>query len=244
MRLVRSLRRRRLARRPFPAAWQAIVEQRLPFAARLAPEDAERFRTHLKVFAWDKRFEGAGGFVVDDVVKVVVSGAAARLSRNLSLDVWDDLGSVVVYPSHLKLPAEHDDGGGGVLFGLAHRFGTVVLSWDAVKHGIAISTDGHDTALHEFAHVLDAADGDFDGTPPLDRPSEARAWARVFSRHFLALKQRPFRHEVLRAYGAKNEAEFFAVATESFFEKGAQMKKKAPDLYEELARFYGVRPAG
>lgn len=236
---IRSWRRKRLARRPFPRAWLPIVERSLPFAAALEGAERERFLTQLKVFAWEKFFVGAQGLTVTDEMRVVVSGAAARLVRNLSLDRYDRLTEIVLYPSHYQHPTHHADAGARtVVYGEAHRFGTVVLSWDAVRHGIARADDGHDTAIHEFAHVLDIVDGAFDGTPELSGGAPAyRRWARVLSRRFEQLRARP-RHNVLREYGAQNEAEFFAVATETFFEKPHELAESQPDLYEALRDFY------
>ena len=215
----------------------------LPFATQLAGDERARFETHLKVFAWDKAWQGVAGQAITDEIKVVVSGSAARLSRNLHLDVYDAIQSVVMYPSHYQHPDAADGSrpAEGVVLGQVNRLGSMVLSWDAVRHGIGNPFDGHDTALHELAHVLDLTDGVFDGTPRLAEPGDYRPWAQVFSRRFLQLVKRPHRG-VLRRYGATNEAEFFAVATEAFFEKPRQMKKQAPDLYEELAGFYQVDP--
>ena len=235
--LLRRLKRRRLARRPFPTEWAPIVAERLPFARHLTGDERARFLTHLKVFAWDKNWEGVRLEVTDEM-KVVVSASAARLARALSLDVYDDLRSIVLYPSHYR----HEDRD-GIILGEANCWGTVVLSWDAVRQGIANAFDGHDTALHELAHVLDIADGAFDGTPELDDAEDYRRWAKVFSSHYLAMRKRPH-NSVLDEYGATNEAEFFAVATETFFAKPKQMKTKAPELYAELVGYYRIDPAG
>ena len=234
--MLRRLRRRRLARRPFPAEWEPIVSGRLKFAATFAPNELERFRLHLKVFAFDKDWAGAAGLIVTDEMKVVIAGAAARLSRNLDLDLYDDLRTVVIYPSHYKHPDSDS-----VILGEAHRWGQVILSWDAVEAGLANPGDGHNTAMHEFAHVFDFADGAGDGTPELHGRSDYRVWAKVFSARYFQLRAKPGKN-VLRPYGATNEAEFFAVATEAFFEKPRQLKQKAPDLYEELQRYYRVDP--
>lgn len=236
--LFRSLKRRRLAARPFPEAWRPIIARRYPRAEHLPPDESERLLTHLKVFAWEKRWEGAHGLEITDEMKVVVSGAAARLARNLPLDVYDGLTTVLLYESHFK-GATPD----GITYGEAHRLGLVVLSWDAVLKGLSNPRDGRDTALHEFAHVLDLADGAFDGTPALHDADDYRAWTRAFSDHYLRLRRKPQRG-LLREYGATNEAEFFAVATEQFFENGARIYQKAPALYLELVRFYRVDPAG
>lgn len=231
----RVQRRLRYAAAPFPSAWTEIVERRLGYTRRFEPAELERFLVVLKVFAHDKEWVGVHGLEVTDEMKVVISGAAARLARNLDLDVYDQLRTVVVYPSHFQ--NEED-----VFLGQAFRWGQVVLSWDAVKNGLANPTDGHDTALHEFAHMLDAASGGFDGTPELHGHRDYAGWAQAFSRHFLKLRDKPEKN-VLRAYGATNEAEFFAVATEAFFEKPVQLKNRAPDLYAQLQHYYLVDPA-
>ncbi len=234
--LYRKWRRSRLAKRPFPKEWEAIVADRLTFAAGFEPDEAERFRTHLKVFCWEKHFFGAKGLEITDEMKVVISGSAARMSRNMSLDVYDRLTEIVVYPATYRHPESH----GGIL-GEAHPFGTVVLSWDAVTSGLATPNDGHDTAIHEFAHVLDIADGLFDGTPEID--SEAfDCWVHVMGTHFQRLQKSPHKSP-FREYGAINEAEFFAVATETFFEKPRTLQRKAPEVYTELQRYFRVDPA-
>ena len=234
---VRSLRRRWLSRRELPASYLPLIDRHFPFAEQLGPAERARFLLHLKVFALDKHFEGAGGLVVTEEMKVVVAGSAARLVRNLSLDIYDDLVTVLLYPARWKNPR-----GEGANLGEAHQWGLVVLAWDAVRQGLHNPGDGHDTALHEFAHVLDLLDGRFDGTPELNAWADYHAWTRVFSRHYEQLRARPHRSQVLRAYGATNEAEFFAVATEAFFEKPVRLKEKAPELYEELRRYYLVDP--
>ncbi|MDP1920410.1 MAG: zinc-dependent peptidase [Myxococcales bacterium] len=233
---VRWLKRRWLARQPFPPEWEPLVTKHFPFEAKLPPEERARFRRHLQVFVHEKDFVGAKDLVITDEMRVVVAGAAARLARNLSLDVYDALMTIVVTTGAW----ERD---GGTILGEAHRWGQVVLSWDSVRHGLKNPFDGHDVALHEFAHVLDLTDGRFDGTPEMATFSALHAWADVFSKQYFALQKSPTRDKVLRAYGATNEAEFFAVATEAFFEKPTQMKQKHPALYDELKRYYRADPA-
>ncbi len=235
--LLRGWRRRRFARRPLPPEWIPHLEARVPFYGDLDGELRERFHEFLKIFMWEKHFIPAGGMEIDDEVKVVISAAAVRLVLRLDMSYYDRLTEIVVYPSHFRNPKSEDD---FVTFGEAHTWGTVVLSWDAVTHGLSNPEDGHDTATHEFAHVLDIADGSFDGTPNLRAHAHYRAWASVMTDNYEALrKRRKDQRRVLRRYGATNEAEFFAVATEAFFEKPEQMKQRTPDLYDELRRFYG-----
>jgi Mlc titration factor MtfA (ptsG expression regulator) len=234
--VFRWLRRRWLARESLPAGWEPLVAKHFSFEATLEPAERERFRRHLVVFAREKVFEGAQGLVVTDEMRVLVSGSAARMARNLSLDVYDDLVTVLLYPGAWSRD-------GGTILGEAHQWGLVVLSWDSVKQGLHNPLDGHDVTLHELAHVLDLTDGRFDGTPALSSFSALHAWAHVFSEHYAKLRASPRRDKVLRDYGATNEAEFFAVATEAFFERPKAMKQKHPDLYAELRRYYRLDPA-
>jgi Mlc titration factor MtfA (ptsG expression regulator) len=238
--ILRALRRRRLRRRPLPPEWLPVLERRVPFFARLAGAERDRFLELLKLFVWEKHFIGASGLEVSDEIRVTIGACAVRLILHRDLDHYDRLTEIVVYPHDYRHP-ERD----GVILGEAHDWGTVVLSWPAVQQGLANERDGLDTATHEFAHVLDRADGGFDGTPVLPSLLHYGAWARALSHHFLALRGRGrAQRRVLREYGATNEAEFFAVATEAFFEKPRQMRAETPELYAELARFFGSDPAG
>ena len=235
--LFRKWRRGRLVDRPFPDHWRDILAERYTFYEKLGDEERESFHTHLKVFLWEKHWEGAGGLEVSEEMKVVISAAAARIARKLPLSVYDRLTEIVIYASHYRHPGKDHT----VVMGQAHNFGTLVLSWDAVEHGIATPDNARDTAIHEFAHVLDAADGVFDGTPLLENGTDYPLWAEVMGKHFAELQEAPFQG-CLRSYGAKNEAEFFAVATEAFFETPGQLRQCAPDLYEVLSEYFGVEP--
>ncbi len=210
----------------------------MPFYADLSEAERPRFLEMVKCFVWEKNFIGAAGLEVDDEVRVVVAASAVRLVLHLGLSRYDRCREIVIYPGAYRHPDSD-----GVVLGEAHAWGTVVLSWDDVLHGLRNPADGLDTASHEFAHVLDRASGAFDGTPELRGRDHYRPWAEIMSRHFLGLRARGRRQRaVLRRYGASNEAEFFAVATEAFFEKSAQMQEATPDLYNELVRFYGTDP--
>jgi Mlc titration factor MtfA (ptsG expression regulator) len=239
-----AVRRRLAAREPFPSAWREILERRVPFYRVMDAETRLAFEHKLKIFVRTKSFEGARGFRIDDEVRVVIGATAARLVTNLPHEHYEDLVSIIVYPSHYKHPDGHGAGTGGIVFGEANDRGSVVLSWDAVVHGLANPKDGHDTATHEFAHVLDIEDGAMDGTPELPSEQAYAKWARVMTSAYAGLRRRKSRaRPVLRDYGATNEAEFFAVATEAFFEKPSRMKQEQPALYAVLSDFYRCDPA-
>jgi Mlc titration factor MtfA (ptsG expression regulator) len=238
--LLRRMRRRRLAKQPFPQDWLDILKERVPFFRRLSGPLLEQFLEFVKIFANEKYFTPAGGMVITDEVRVVISACAVRLILYLDISYYDRLTEIIVYPYVYRHPEDE-----AAILGEADAWGTVVLSWPTVLEDLAQPEQGHDTASHEFAHVLDRmADGIFDGTPRLKTRADYRPWAQVMSRHFLGLRGGDKKdRSVLRMYGATNEAEFFAVATEAYFEKSRLMKRLLPDLYEELRDFYGGDPA-
>jgi hypothetical protein len=158
--------------------------------------------------------------------------------------------SVLVYPSGFRHPDgwRRPDGtidaAAGAL-GEAWYDGPIVLAWDDVVAGGRNPEDGRNVTLHEFAHQLDYLDGVADGTPPLRKQSDYARWQEVMTREFERLK-RESEHghpKVLDSYGATNHAEFFAVATEAFFEKAKQMSVRHPELYAVLSDYYGQDPA-
>jgi Mlc titration factor MtfA (ptsG expression regulator) len=157
--------------------------------------------------------------------------------------------SILVYPTAFRAEREQrqDDGtvamAGHNLLGESWSNGKVILSWDDVASGVEDFTDGHNVVLHEFAHQLDSESGSTNGAPPL-RHNSYKSWATVLSGNFEDLKWRSMRHQktVMDEYGTTNPAEFFAVATETFFEKPQQLYEKRPELYEELSKYYQLDP--
>ncbi len=234
--LYRRWRRKRIRARALPDGWLAILDKNAPFVARLPEADRARLLGDVQVFVAEKQFIGASGVVISDEMRVTIAAAAVRLVLRLDIALYDDLSEIIVYPDAYK----HQDAGDVAVLGEAHHWGVVVLSWSAVVEGMQNPRDGHDTALHEFAHVLDRVDGAFDGAPSLRAHDHYRPWATAMTRHFERLRKRDKKlRSVLRDYGATNEAEFFAVATEAYFERPEKLRERAPDLYEALRGFYG-----
>jgi Mlc titration factor MtfA (ptsG expression regulator) len=220
---------------PFPPEWRAQLERDAPFYRALSSQERARLEDSLRIFMAEKTFLGAGGLEITPEIKLLISASAARLVLHLDIERFARLREIIVYPSAYQRLAEDS-----VYLGEAHQWGVVVLAWDSVLEGLRRPNDGHDTTLHELAHVLDRASGSFDGTPALRARADIRPWALVMSQHYLRLRaNRAPENQVLDGYGAKNEAEFFAVATEVFFERPEQLEQKLPALYRELARFYG-----
>lgn len=235
----RRKRRREALAQPFPAAWDEILRRNLPPYARLRPELREELQRDTRLFLLEKSFEGCGGQTIDDEVRVTIAAQACMLLLNRQEKCYPRLKSIVVYPSTYVAGA-----GTSVRLGESWSHGTVVLAWDSVRGGARNFQDGRNVTMHEFAHQLDQEDGYGNGAPILEERSAYSAWARVFSREFEHHQRRvrKGKRTVMDRYGATNPAEFFAVASETFFEKPRQLQKKHPELYAELERYYNVSP--
>lgn len=244
---LRKRKRRRLLSTPFSPDWDSILKENLPPYAKLTPTLRQQLQDGIRIFIAEKSFEGCGGLTMTDEIKVTIAAQACMLLLNRQVEYYPRLDSVLVYPSTYlagNKPTLSQPEEGPARLGESWTTGAVVLAWDSVKRGAANFHDGHNVTMHEFAHQLDQDDGTADGAPILAPRSAYSAWARVFSEEYVRLKRKKARGQksMLDAYGATNPAEFFAVATETFFEKPGQLKSRHPELYEELHDFYKVSP--
>jgi len=244
-------RRKRLRSGSFPQAFREIIERNVPFYKRLPESDRHELQGLVQIFLGEKVFEGCGGLELSDEIKVTIAAQACLLLLHRQTDIYPRLITILVYPSAYLAKAVEPIGSGAVLEGEAIHLGeswssgVVVLSWDDVRAGTSDIRDGQNLVLHEFAHQLDREDGAINGTPLLDQRSQYVAWARVLNVEYDRLRRdrRLGRATVLDEYGATNPAEFFAVATECFFERPRMLQKRHPELYEELKGFYRQDPA-
>lgn len=201
-----------------------------------------------QVFVAEKHWEGCGGLELDDEMRVTIAGQACLLLLGLEHEFYRNVESILVYPSTV-LPRRAVEPMFArpvvvpelmPVLGEAHGRGPVILTWDAVRRGGAHPELGHNVVYHEFAHVLDALDGSFDGTPLLASRAEYARWVEVCTREYDTLRERSARGEptLLDPYGATHASEFFAVATEAFFDRPLELRAEHPELYGVLAAFY------
>lgn len=238
--MFRSWRRSRLRKQPVPQEWLLALDRYVPFFNELTPDERARLLSDMQVFLAEKYFIGAGGLTLTPDMPVVIAAAAVRIVQGLDISYFDRLTEIVVYPGGFHNPLDDEDRDGE-----AHDWGVVVLAWDGVLEGLDDPHDGYNTVFHEFAHVLDRDDGSFDGTPKLHRARDYKIWGEVMAKEFNRLESLAgSRLHVLDDYGAENEAEFFAVATEAFFEIPEELAADAPELFAELLKFYRVDPRG
>jgi Mlc titration factor MtfA (ptsG expression regulator) len=249
--LFSNRRRRKLRATPVPLEWLTILRQNVPIFRRLPPEDRAELLGHMQVFIAEKHFEGCGGLELTDEILVTIAAQACLLLLHRDTDYYPQLTSILVYPTGYTAHDQRYLGGGLWEEGPEDRLGhtskelrALVLAWDAASHGALNPSDGANVVLHEFAHQLDFENRSADGTPELETHAEYLSWARVMSAEFQALRSRdPFSTvAVLDDYGAKNPTEFFAVATEAFFERPRALKERHPELYATLQGFFKQDP--
>lgn len=232
-----SQRRKRARRRPFPPEWEGYLQSNLKLYGHLPPPLRNELKGHIQIFLEEKNFEGCGGLVITDEIRVTVAGLACLLLLNRRTRHYPGLGAILIYPAGYFT----EDGS---RLGESWDNGTVVLSWCDVKRSAHDLRDGHNLVLHEFAHQLDQEDGSSDGIPIMEQKSSYTAWAAVLNEEYRRLVEltEKRKKDVLDDYGATNPAEFFAVATETFFEKPVQLQRKHPELYDQLKSFYHLDP--
>jgi len=250
LRHFRSARRRALRAGPFPDDWIEILNRNVRLYRVLPRDLRDELHRHVNVFLEEKTFEGCGGLTITDEIRVTIASLACVLLLNRKTNYFPGFSTILVYPETYVAPVVRRDGLVETLdesarAGESWHQGPVVLSWADVMRGGSHGRDGFNVVLHEFAHKLDEENRDSDGLPVLGSDSQYKTWAEVLNREYEMLRAHAERGEptVLDDYAATSPSEFFAVATETFFEKPIELKEERPLLYEELKKFYQVDPS-
>lgn len=248
-----ELRRARIRRRPFPAAWRDILRRRVPYVRLLPAHLQLQLKKHIQVFVAEKPFIGCAGLEVTDEMRVTIAAQACLLLLNRRRPgYYPNLRQVLLYPGAFVVDRVQTDGAGVLqdqrhaLSGESWSQGQVILSWDDSVQGAAVTDDGHNVVIHEFAHQLDQENGHANGAPVLPRREHYQRWSQVLGGEFQRLQQQAAEGlpTLINPYGATNPAEFFAVVSEVFFEQPQRMAVEHPELYEQLRRLYRVDPLG
>jgi Mlc titration factor MtfA (ptsG expression regulator) len=243
-------RRRRAAWRaePLPPACAAILARNVTVYSRLPAGLREVLHGHVNVFLRDKQFIGCAGLAVTDEMRLTIAGNACLLLLDQPEATFEGFSTVLVYPDTFVTREEEYDGeivtvSDEARAGESWHGGPVVLAWADILDGLAHPGEGFNVVLHEFAHKLDEENGLAEGVPLLRDADDYARWAQVLAQEFESLAAGGHHEPLLDDYGAESPAEFFAVATETFFECGGRMQQRMPDLYAQLRKLYGVDPA-
>ncbi|HEX7954140.1 MAG TPA: M90 family metallopeptidase [Burkholderiales bacterium] len=230
------------------ATWQRVIA-RLPFVARLDGGERARLRELAILFVHDKQITAVGGLELNREMKLGIAVQACILILELGIEHYDGWVEIIVYPDEFMPHHEFRNAHGLVetdemaYAGQAWLRGPVILSWADVEH--AGELDGMNVIIHEFAHKLDMLNGEANGFPPLHAGMDRQAWSRAFSAAYRDLCVRVDRgeHTEIDAYATTSPGEFFAVASEAFFEIPDIVLAVYPLVYEQLALFYRQDPA-
>lgn len=250
LRWLKKRRRAKLLSQPFSDDWLRMLEAHVAPYRLLSTEQQSRLRDYVRVFIAEKNWEGCNGLTLTDEMRVTIAGYACLMLLGLEHDYFSHVLSVLVYPTGFRAPMRKQLAGvvleGEVaLDGEAVYRGTVILSWREIEDDVRHPWDGENLIVHEFAHQLDMLNRQIDGTPPLHSRDQAERWHEVMTEEFNRLigDTRRGRPTLINAYGTTNEAEFFAVTTECFFDAPWELREEHPKLYALLQEYYGQDPA-
>lgn len=243
-------RRARHRSAPLAEADRMYLRRRVPLYAAMPADLQRRLEGLVNVFVAEKEMLGCQGLVVTRHMELAIAAQACLLVLGRDEHVYDELRSILVYPTQFVVRESwHDDDGvvteeERVLSGQAWDVSRIVLSWEDVS-GRSAGDDAYNVVIHEFAHYLDHEGSGMDGAPAMRDAGEHARWVAVFQAEFDALRLAVDRGEptFLDPYAAEDEAEFFAVASEAFFEAPARLGREHPALYQQLRRYYRLDPA-
>jgi Mlc titration factor MtfA (ptsG expression regulator) len=233
-----------------PGDWTEILDAQLALWRVLDDEERDTLEGISDWLLRHKHWEAAYGAVLTDEIRVTVAALAAVPIIGRSIDDYREVSAVIVYPTTMRSGSYQQGPAAGTVLvdplpvlGEAHQNrGPVILAWDQAQDAANHPGRGSNVVFHEFAHKLDMVDHLMDGTPQLDDRQQLARWIEVCTEAFNALRagiDRP----PLSPYGATNPAEFFAVATESFFDAPVELERAEPSLYDVLRDYFNQDPA-
>ncbi len=236
---------------PFKAEWEQWLMEVLPVYNALPHDERIKLKRKMSEFIPSVYWEGAEGLELTEKMMVIIAAQASLLILNMKGLPFKRLKTVIVFPkAFMHKGTERDDDGVYTesrrkVSGLSYSSGTVSLAWEETEFGGSCMHDGHNLVFHEFAHQLDQASGYANGAPLLQRPEYYGEWYEVMRDEFENLIEQSSHGKatLIDDYGATSPAEFFAVATEAFFEKARKMRKHYPDLYRVMKQYYQLDPA-
>jgi MtfA peptidase len=251
MGLFRSIRKSRILKEALlpPDVWSWLIKDH-PILDGLSPKELDRLRELSTLFLHEKKFEGAEGLALTDGMREVIAVQACLPVLNLGLQKYREWKTVVVVPDvFIQEHKEFDQAG------VAHEWveddssgeswdtGPVVLSWKDVE--ASGWGDGYNVIIHEAAHRLDLLDGEMNGRPDLGEGMDPAEWLTVFSHAFEDLRRRAAKRKrrlKIDPYAIEDDAEFFAVTSEHFFEQPGILRLEYPDVYRLFSAYYQQDP--
>jgi len=234
--LRKPWRRRRALRIPFPGAWREFLLARSAYFRGLDQDGRVRFERDLRLFLAEVRISGIGGLPTSWQTRLLIgAGAAAMLHGRPE---WEPplADGVTVYPGY-SFDRNYRVQSGNIA-GQAPAGGPLLIAEESLRQGFANARDGTNVLVHELAHFFDL-EARKSGLKLRSGPEGAVAWAGIIAREY---REHDHGTSILPAYAAQNEAEFFAVASEMFFEAPGPLHAAHPGLFGVLGEFYQQDP--
>ncbi len=251
IRWFRERRRRQILSKPTPADWEQTLTANVRDFEAWPSGRRALLLDRIKLLVAEKYWEGCKGLEVTSEIQVTIAAHAARLTLGWPQPAFSRLSRVLIYPD--TFVAQRQSAIGPVLIespearvGEAWQRGPVILSWKNCLADCTGPVTGRNVIVHEFAHQLDYEDGAANGIPAMPNSGLAERWSVVFAEEFQRLQThlRLGRPTVLDPYAATNPAEFFAVATETFFERPRPLAERHPRMYELMCDYFQQDPLG
>jgi len=248
---TRHAKRARALEEPFADQWRDLLTERLAHWRMLDDDERATLEDLIRLFLVDKRWLGISDFELTDDIRVLIAAMACLLVLGLDEDQqgYDTVNWIQVHATSFETKGVRSVGVGGVvsdaplgLLGEAQFDGPVTIAWDTAAMNARHPERGHNVVYHEFAHKLDMGDRLVDGTPRFEDEAVRQRWIEVCTAEFEALRDGRG-GDLLDPYAGVNPAEFFAVATEVFFDQPVAMADAKPELYGVLQAFYRQDPA-
>lgn len=233
----RTLRRLKVMQQVFPNTYEQALLTYVAFFRAIEETQRERFRNLVKVFLDEVAITGIRTDV-DDTTRALV--AASAVIPVFGFDDWEysGLGEVLIYPSAFGESYETSEGDDRNILGMIgtnHLSGVMILSKPDLIAGFRNPEDKRNVGIHEFSHLVDKADGEVDGIPAGIPAQIVEPWIRWVGRE-LESNSKGKHH--IDDYAYTNEAEYFAVLSEYFFEAPDTLQQKNPELYGMLEAIY------
>jgi hypothetical protein len=241
----RTLRRLAVLAEPLPPEIETDLQRYVAYFRALDEGGKERFRNLVKVFLDEIRITGIRTDV-DTTTRTLV--AASAVIPIFGFDDWEysGLGEILIYPNRFgddfSTAGDHNVQRHTLgMVGVGHLSGVMILSKPDLLAGFTNPDDKRNVGIHEFAHLVDKADGSIDGLPAGIAVHTAKPWIEWIGRE---IRNRPETRHHIDDYAYTDEAEYFAVLSEYFFESPETLQRKAPQLYEMMESMYRQNTRG
>jgi len=226
----------------FPGHWHQLLNDHVHFYKELSDTEQKRFQQRVMTFLNETYIEGVG-FEPDELDTILV--AASAVIPVFAFNEWHytNLSTVLIYPDHfnedLNYDASEKERFIAGMVGTGRFEHQMILSRKALHEGFERKRDMQNTGIHEFVHLIDKVDGVTDGVPErLIEHSYVVPWLKRIHKEMEEINAD---HSDIRNYGGTNEAEFFAVASEYFFEQPNRMRVQHPELYKMLQDCFHIK---